>query len=571
MYEGAPVSSVTTATTDRPTGKPAFSGELGIPMRDGVELAADVYFPESSTLPAPVILTMTPYDKSVGFVLEEAKFYQARGYVYVVVDCRGRGKSEGEWRMAVHDGADGHDAVEWLARQSWSTGKIGTTGLSYLGWFQWATAAETPKHLTCMVSTSAAGRWQREIPYTDGCFQLYCAWWVYMVRRRITEYYGLSQIDWETVLRMLPLESIGDLIKPSGRTWRDFMDHDTLDDHWKSVRFDDRYDRIDYPCLHVTGWYDLEDLVGAFHHYEHMTAMSPAKDKQWLIAGPWSHGNSRNPKRVYAGIDFGEAAAPDMNDIHLRWFDYWLKGIDNGVTGEPKVKLWRGGLNEWVETDHWPLSTGTTSLYLSNEGDGALTTKLAAGGEPRRFRYDPTDPVPTGIDVRKYPDEDPPIVLNGIEARADVLTYSTEPLETAVEISGWPHLELFASSDCDDTEWHVRIADVAPDGTSVKVCQGCRRASYRDSLEHPTPLTPGEIYRYDVELWPVHHVFQPGHRVRALITSSDFPWFARSMNAFGPLKDLADPRIATNTVLHGGDHASRLMLPVMEGENDQHN
>ena len=153
--------------------------------------------------------------------------------------------------------------------------------------------------------------------------------------------------------------------------------------------------------------------------------------------------------------------------------------------------------------------------------------------------------------------------MSAIEARHDVLTYTSDALTEPLEISGWAHLELFAASDCDDTEWHVKITDVGPDGRSLKVCQGCLRASYRDSLEHPTPLTPGEVHRFEVELWPVHHVFLPGHRVRVLITSSDFPWFARSLNRFGPLKDQADPRVATNTIHHDPAHPSRLRLPVV--------
>ena len=544
--------------------KPLRIAEMGIPMRDGVELAADVYFPVESSLPAPVILTMTPYDKSGGLVTGEAEFYQKNGYVYVVVDCRGRGKSEGEWRAAVHDGPDGHDAVEWLAAQPWCTGKVGTTGLSYMGWFQWATAAERPEHLTCMVSTSAAGRWQQEIPYTNGCFQLYCAWWVFMVRRRITEFYGLTQYDWESVLKMLPIDEIGALINPTGQTWRDFMDHDTLDEFWKSVRYDDRYDTIDYPCLHVTGWFDLEDLVGAFHHYEHMVSASPAADRQWLIAGPWSHMNSRSPHHSYAGLYFGDDAALEMDEIHLRWFDYWLKGIENGVTDEPHVKLWAGGRNESIETDRWPLSNETASLYLTNaDGEGRLTWEASkAGGESRDYRYDPRHPVPTRLDIKKYPLEDVPIVMNEIEERPDVLTYTSDPLAEAVESSGWAHLELFAASDCDDTEWHVRLNDVDSDGKSVKVCQGCLRASYRNSLEDPSPLVPGETTRFDVEFWPVHHVFQPGHKIRVMITSSDFPWFARSLNQFGPLKGQSEQKIATNSIHHGGAHASRLLLPV---------
>lgn len=541
--------------------------EVGIPMRDGVELAADVYFPEQSALPAPVVLTMTPYDKSRLYIGQEARYYQDNGYIYVAADIRGRGKSEGEWRAFVNEGKDGHDAVEWLAKQPWSTGKVGTTGLSYMGWFQWATAAELPEHLSAMVSTSAAGRWMREIPYTDGCFQLYFGWWVFMVRRRISETYAFGLHDWEEKLSFLPLEKIGEFINPAGETWRDLMDHDTYDDFWKAIRFDDRYTEMNYPCLHVTGWYDLEDLLGAFHHYEEMAAKSPAKANQFLIAGPWSHGGSRNPHHSYAELYLGEAAALEMDQIHLRWFDYWLKGIENGVLEEPRVKLWRGGINEWVESDHWPLSEREESLYLTYDGEegGLATAPQEAPAEPRSFRYDPLDPAPTRLDFQNYSTTDIPILMNEVEERADVIVYTSEPLSAELEISGWTHLEFFGSSDCDDTEWHVKLTDVHPDGRSIKVCQGCLRASYRDSLVEPTPLTPGEVHCFDVELWPVHHVFQPGHRVRVSITSSDFPWFARSLNQFGPLKNQAEPKIATNTVHHGAPHASRIKLPVRQG------
>lgn len=301
--------------------------EMGIPMRDGVELAADVYFPSKEDLPAPAIVQSTPYDKAnAAFFDLESRMYQERGYVYIVHDVRGRGKSEGEWRGFVNDGPDTHDVIEWAAAQEWCTGKVGTTGLSYMGWTQWAAAAEKPEHLAAMVSTSAAGRWQQEIPYTSGVLQLYFGWWVYMVRRRIIESYGVTVNDWDEVLRRLPIEAIGEFIDPAGQTWRDIMDHDTLDDFWKALRYDDRYHEFDVPCLHVTGWYDLEDLLGAFHHYEHMIEHSPARDSQRLIAGPWSHSGSRFPHDHYLDIDFGKDAALDMDEEHLRWFDYWLKG-----------------------------------------------------------------------------------------------------------------------------------------------------------------------------------------------------------------------------------------------------
>jgi putative CocE/NonD family hydrolase len=542
--------------------------EVGIPMRDGIELAADVYLPPEAERPAPAIVTMTPYDKrSRLLIVDEAEFYQQHGYTFVAVDCRGRGKSEGEWRAFVHDGPDGHDTIEWAARQPWCTGKVGTTGLSYMGWTQWATAAERPPHLTCMVSTSAAGRWQREIPYTDGCFQLYFGWWVYMVRRRITEYYGLGQHDWDEILGRLPLEAIGTFIDPSGETWRDLMDHDTLDEHWLALRYDDRYAQIDVPCLHVSGWFDLEDLLGAFHHYEGMMATSPARDRQRLLVGPWSHVNSRLPHSSYAGVEFGPEAAVEMNDVHRRWFDHWLKGAANGVPEDPRVSLFETGTNVWRHVERWPLAAREESLYLHFDGkDGTLAATPAPDAEPpRSYRYDPLNPAPTQLDVKQYPIEDVPLDQTAVEARPDVIVYTSAPLTEEFVISGWAHLELFASSDCDDTDWHVKLTDVHPDGRSLKVCQGCRRASYRDSLTDPSPLIPGQVHRFDVELWPVHHAFLPGHRVRVTITSSDFPWFARNLNHFGPLKFQADPRVATNTIHHGGAHASRVILPVERG------
>ena len=543
--------------------RPRF--ETGVPMRDGCELAADVYLPLAGERPAPAIVSITPYDKD-GFrgPDSEARFYQEHGYAFVAVDCRGRGKSEGEWRAFANDAPDGHDVVEWVAAQPWCDGKVGTTGLSYLGWTQWAAASELPPHLACMVSTSAAGRWQREIPYTDGCFQLYFGWWAFAVRRRITEGHAAKLLDWDEVLRRLPLEAVGEVVDTPGRTWRDLMDHDTFDDFWRALDYTDRYRLIDVPCLHVTGWYDLEDLLGAMHHYEGMVARSPAADRQHLLVGPWSHANSRWPDDQYAGVPLSPEAAVEMDAVHLRWFDHWLKGKENGVERDLPVRLYETGANQWREGEHWPRATGVARRYLRWDGAaGSLADAPAAEPEPgRAYRYDPADPAPTQIDVNDYVENEVPIVMNPVEARPDVLVYTGEPLAEALVVSGWPHLEFWASSDCDDTEWHVRLTDVAPDGTSVKVCQGCRRASYRDSLTDPAPLVPGEPTKFDVELWPAHHRFLPGHRIRVTVTSSDFPWFARSLNQFGPLKNQAEPRVATNTVHHGGPMPSRIVLPV---------
>ena len=544
---------------------PAPIFETGIPMRDGVELAADVYLPVESARPVPAIVQSTPYDKSnPTFFAPEARFFQNQGYAFILHDVRGRGKSEGEWRAWVNDGRDGHDVIEWAAAQEWCSGNVGTTGISYMGWTQWATAAERPPHLRCMVSTSAAGRWHQEIPYTWGVFQLYFAWWTYLVRRRITEFHDLALIDWDEVLRRLPIESIGAFIGPEGRTWQDMMDHDTLDEFWTALRFDDRYERIDVPCLHVTGWFDHEDLLGEFHHYEGMVKNSPARASQHLLVGPWSHLNSRFPHSSFAGIEFGAEAAVDMDQVHLRWFDHWLKGMDNGVPDDSPVRLFETGTNVWRDGDRWPLGEQDAYFYLRFDGrEGRLEAEAPAQADPLcSYRYDPADPAPTQIDVKQYPLEDIPLDQGPVEARADVVAYTSAPLTEELAVSGWPHLELYASSDGDDTDWHVKLTDVHPDGRSLKVSQGCLRASCRDSLQHPSPLVPGRVYAFDVELWPVHHAFLPGHCIRITVTSSDFPWFARSMNRFGPIATLDQPRIATNTLHQAPEHLARIRLPV---------
>ena len=208
------------------------------------------------------------------------------------------------------------------------------------------------------------------------------------------------------------------------------MDHDTLDDFWQAIRFDDRYDTFDVPCLHVTGWYDLEDLLGAFHHYEGMMAASPAREQQRLIVGPWSHVNSRNPHSSYAEVECGPEAALEMDDIHLAWFDHWLKGKETGALDTPPVRLWETGSHRWRDEDRWPLATGERSLYLGWDGkEGSLSETPSASQDPdRSYRYDPLDPVPTRMDVKRYPIEDVPVEMTEIEARDDVVTYTSAPL-----------------------------------------------------------------------------------------------------------------------------------------------
>lgn len=530
----------------------ARSIEVGIPMRDGVELAADVHLPPGVQLPAPAIVIGTPYDKSGPF--DATRLYRDAGYAHVIYDSRGRGKSEGEWRaLTTIDGQDGHDVVEWVAEQEWCNGDVGVTGLSYSGWVVWATMAERPPHLRAAVSTSAAGRWQQELPYTYGCYWLYWAYWFGLVRRRILAHTP----DLPALLQTLPVSAIGDILDCAGPSWQEFLEHDTLDELWQSRRWDGAYD-FDIPSLHVTGWHDREDIQGAFHHYEQMIESSPARDRQWLLVGPWSHVSSRHPSDVYAGVE-APGAAIDMGAIHLRFFDRFLRGEQNGVEQEPRVQIYDPGARRWEARAAWQAGTSQRRFYLA--GDGLLADVPGAEGEVS-YRYDPLDAPGVRFDVEATFWE-PPLDLAELESQPGVVTWTSAPLEEGVTIHGWPHVELFAATDGDDTDWHAKLADVDPGGRSLCVAWGCLRASHTsDPTATPRPLTPGEAVQYEIELTPSFHTFKPGHRIRMVLASAEFPWFARNMNRFGPIADQADPRTAVNTVHHGSARPSCLRLPV---------
>jgi putative CocE/NonD family hydrolase len=520
-------------------------------MRDGVELAADVDLPAAAQLPAPAIVVGTPYDKSSPFGGEGTPYRDA-GYVVVTYDVRGRGKSEGVWRAHVHDGPDGHDVVEWCAAQEWCDGAVGVSGISYMGWVAWATIKERPPHLRAAVSTSAAGRWMQEIPYTHGCYWLYFVYWFAYVRRRIMD----TSRDVGKLLDVLPVDAIKDGLSPAGPGWDDFLEHDTLDEFWRSLRWDGAYD-FDVPCLHVTGWHDREDIQGAFHHYEQMMSTSPARERQWLLVGPWSHASSRWPSDVYKGVQ-APGGGLDMTAIHVRFFDRFLRQKANGLDDEPRIWLYDPGTNAWRTPRAWNRATGEVTLFVN--ADAALTNEPGQSGEDR-YQYDPLDAPGVRFDVRA-PLWEPPLDLAELESQAGVLKWTSDPLDQDVLVHGWVTVDLWAATDGDDTDWHVKLADVDETGLSLCVGWGCLRASHGKDLSRPEPVKSGEVIQYRIELTPTFHTFRKGHHMRMVLASAEYPWFARNLNRFGPIRSQNDPRVATNTVHYGRTTPSCVRLPV---------
>lgn len=528
--------------------------EVSIATDDGIELAATVHLPPEAELPVAAIVRGTPYDKDWGPGHDEAERVAA-GFGLVIFDCRGRGKSEGVWHpFTSKDGDDGAVVVEWAAAQQWCTGAVGIEGLSYDGWVAMATVSRQPSHLKAAVLFSPAGRWQEEIPYLHGCLQTYLVWWWTLVRRRIMD--ESQAVDIPQLLHTLPVAKMGEIVDAGGPGWQEMMERDTLDEVWRSRRWDGEYD-FDVPCLHITGWNDREDIHGAFHHYEQMVATSPARDRQWLLVGPWSHTSTLWSTDVYAGVEAPRSAL-DTQVIMLRFFEHFLNGAENSVDQEPRVQLYDQGQLAWKVRDSWQGNTSERKLFLAD--DGRLTDSPEPAGETT-YTYDPEAPNGQRFDVVEMPWE-PPLDLAELEAQSGVVSWTSEVLDLDFTIHGWGSLDIWASSCCDDTDWHVKLADVDTEGRALCIAWGCLRASYAEDAGNPKPLEPGEISRFQIELTPAFHTLKSGHRLRVVLASSEFPWFARNLNAFGPVALQSEPRAAVNTVQHGAVHQSALRLPA---------
>jgi putative CocE/NonD family hydrolase len=554
-----------------------FMFNLPVPMRDGVKLSADVYLPaEQGRYPA--ILQRTPYDNTMPLWVSIARYFAEHGYAFVSQDVRGRCDSEGEWWPLMNEAEDGYDTIEWLAGQPWCDGKVGMMGGSYGGHVQWMAARERPPHLVTLVSSAAAGRWMQEFPYSNGKLMPYGMWWLNLVGGRTMQttvpVSGTAQaapfLNWKRLLYHRPFRTLDEALGRTNTVWREWLAHPTFDDYWRRLSLEGQFEQIDLPVLHITGWYD-GDQWGELYFYNQMIAHSPAAGKQFLLSGPWDHGGTRTPRAELGGIDFTPASVLDINDIHLRWFDYWLKGQDNGQQGDARVKIFVMGRNEWRQDEVWPLpDTQMTPYYFHSggrantlAGDGQLSLVAPFEEPPDCYTYNPENPTPCVPDLESYPGGDYPLDQRYVERRDDVLTYSSPVLEDIVEVVGTPFVELYAASDAVDTDFAAVLTDVYPDGRSVLLAEGILRASYRDSLEAPTLLVPGQVYKYRIELNATALAFLPGHRIRIEIVSCRFPSWDRNPNTGAPIGDDEQVRLATQTVYHDRAYPSHILLPII--------
>jgi len=554
------------AELSQPTYEVKTEMDVKVPMRDGVQLSTNIYRPDAPG-GFPVILIRTPYsngdEKNGG-----GHFFAKRGYAVVIQDVRGRFESEGEFEPFLNEALDGFDAQEWSGTQSWSNGKIGTAGESYVGCTQWFPAPLGNKHLVAMFPIVTTGN-RHALAYVGGAFQYHtCAVWGISMGASPEKAAVLMAKDMDKLFLHLPLMTLDEYAigreVPFLRNW---LSHPGYDDYWKRANIRDKYEAIRVPIFNIAGWYDLfsADSLMEFNGVRHSSGNPTAREHQHIVVGPWAHDTPGKNGKV-GDIEFGADSVPDLNKLQLRWFDYWLKGIDTGVKDDPPLRIFVMGENVWRDEQEWPLKrTQYTKYYFYSRG--MLTTEPPENEPSDSYVYDPENPVPTmGGNNLGLPSG--PRDQRQIEERADVLIYTTPELTEDMETTGTISVELYAETTAKDTDFTAKLVDVYPDGRAMNLCDGIIRARYRESNSKPTLLTPGKIYKYTIDLKVTSNVFKKGHRIRVEISSSNFPRFDRNPNTGNTFAMDAEVISATQKIYHDAEHPSHILLPVIPGASN---
>lgn len=509
-----------------------------VAMSDGVKLATDVYVPEDGKGTLPTLLIRTPYNKKGNG--GTAGIVNKLGYVLVVQDMRGRFASEGHHAIIFgNDGLggehqDGHDTLKWVAKQEWSNGKVITYGASALGIAQNMAAPNAPEALKGQVVSVAFSEYYHQAAYQGGVW-----------RKELLE-------GW------LKQTKMDDVNLPT------FLQHTTYDDFWKKLSAEAHANQVDAPGVFHGGWYDIF-IQGSINSFTEIQSRGGpnARGKCFLLITPTAHGVFDEavsyPNMAKAPIN---AAAP-MNIL-----DYWvgkpgtdiktLKPVHYYVMGDTQTPGAPG--NYWRSADTWPPAAKATSFYL--HADRSLSTKEPAESDGKlTYKYDPANPVPTrggqNLLITKGPMDQRPV-----ESRPDVLLFTSEKLTEPVEVTGRITATLFISSDCPDTDFTVKLSDVFPDGKSLLVTDGIRRASLRKSYEKHEPLVAGEVYELEVDLWSTSLIFNKGHQIRIAVSSSNAPRFEPNPNTGDPHLTPGKTRVADNSVHLSSKYASRITLPI---------
>ncbi len=541
--------------------------EVRIPMRDGVTLATNIFRPARPGK-FPIILVRTPYNKGTDLAPAYSPFVE-RGYVVAVQDVRGRYDSGGVFQPLKQESADTDDTLNWLGRQSWSNGRIGMTGGSYLGIVQWKAALLNNRYLKAIFPVvSGCDDYFDRFYSPGGALKLGQRLEWMSENLRVPEFPKPKFLDF--VLH-LPLRS-SDRIA-TGRTvdfFQKVLDHPAYDSFWKGLSTREKLANVRVPVFSVGGWYDnfVESDLEAFRLMQNYGRM------QRILIGPWPHNMSYN----FPGVDFGPEGKLPIRKYQIEWFDHWLKGEPKGagpdVVASPPARIFIMGANRWRDEQEWPLSRARlTPFYLSSggrantlNGNGRLRWSMPGKQKPDQFVYDPKDPVPTeggavccNPKVLAWGPRD----QRAVEKRQDVLVYTSPRLKRPLEVTGPIRVVLYVSTSQPDTDFTAKLVDVFPNGEARNLTDGILRLRYRESLEKPVAARPGEVYPITIDAGVTSNQFGKGHRIRLEISSSNFPRFDRNPNTGRPVADEKEFRRAAQTVYHERGRASHVILPVV--------
>ena len=572
-----------------------FEPHIPLSLGDGTMTYVDVFRPDAPGK-FPALLQRTPYDKSSpnsrsGPV--DAIRGAMNGYAMVIQDVRGRHSSEGEFYTFVNEAEDGFNSVEWVAGQPWCNGKVGMYGVSYVGATQWLSAKAKPPSLVAIAPGVTAADYHEGWAWQGGAFELgfnlswavgplVAANWDNLSRRLGLSMEGLAEVvrakdNLTEGYLHLPTQDMPHLKNGLADYYYDWLAHPDYDDYWKKVCIQESHSDITVPSLNMGGWYDvfLGGTIGNYVGMRQNGATEAARSGQRLLLGPWIHGST--PIDVSGEFHFGtrsSSAVMDLPGVILRYYDHWLKGEDNGVADEKPVRIFVMGENVWRWEDSWPLSRAVvTNYYLhsggkanSLNGDGRLDTDAPNHEQPDVYAYNPMDPVPTrggGLCC------DPAFMMSGaydqrpIEARPDVLVYSTPALEQDTEVTGPIVVTLYASSSAVDTDFTAKLVDVEPCGCARNLTDGIIRARYRKPRHPASLIEPGQVYKYTIDVWATSNLFKKGHSIRLEISSSNFPRFDRNPNTGGLIGAETTLVPALQTVHHSDGYPSHVTLPVV--------
>jgi putative CocE/NonD family hydrolase len=575
------VAPTAAAMADAPLIAPEIDLVWGvkIPMRDGITLNATVYKPKRLRDRAPVICTMTPYISDTYH--DRAMYFARKGFVFALVDVRGRGNSAGRFEPFAQEPRDGHDVVEWLAKQPWCVGKVALWGGSYAGFNQWATLKEFPPHLTTIVPAAAAHPGV-DFPAPGNIFFPYDIQWLTYtsgvtpnVKLFGESSYWISKFR-EYYFGHIPFRQLDTLVGNSSQHFQNWLKHRTPDDYWDAmVPAPGDYARMDLPILTITGHYD-GDQPGAMTYYRRHMEYGSVKgcDRHYLLIGPWDHAGTRTPAEEIGGLRFGKVSLVDLNDLHREWYEWTMRDGPKPKFLQKRVGYFVAGAEEWKFADRLEaIPTQPTRLYLTSpEGapvdafrSGTLSRVKPDQGRPARYNYDPLEVRPA--ELEREPSK------NGLTDQRSALNlfgnglvYHSEPFADATEITGYLKLIAWIALDVPDTDFTVSVFEIKPDGTSIALTDDIKRARYRQSLRNEQLVTPGSIERYEFASFRFFsRRLEKGSRLRLVFWSPNSIYLEKNYNSGGEVADESrkDARTAHVTLYQDAEHPSYLEIPVV--------